>query len=62
MTRYDKLLCLVALMATNTDATPLNQKRASTADTPTLNFPCTGHRFGDMTGELNVPSVVYRKR
>jgi hypothetical protein len=51
MTRYAKLIFHVALMAIDTHATPINDKRVPLADT--LNFPCTGHRYGDMTGKLN---------
>jgi len=60
MTRYAELLCLLALMIPNTLATPVNQKRVPLAGT--LNFPCTGHRYGDMTGKLNMASTMHRKR
>ncbi|GAB7327510.1 hypothetical protein MBLNU13_g11379t1 [Cladosporium sp. NU13] len=44
-----ELLCLLSLMIINPLAMPVNHKRALSVDTPTLSFPCTGHRYGDMT-------------
>jgi hypothetical protein len=57
MAHYAKLFCLIALTAINTHATPVNDKRVPIADT--LNFPCTGHRYGDMTGKLNRIPIMY---
>ena len=57
MTRYSELLCLLSLMTINLHATPVNHKRVPIAGT--LNLPCTGSHYGDMTGKLNNTPIMH---